>query len=197
MARRIREKQRRREERKQLGRAVARKRTMKLAAIIGVAAVLAAGLGYLFVNSFGGSTSSGSPAPDFTLVDSDGSAFRLSQFRSRPVVLFFMTTSDWCQPCKVETRDHLRPLYDAYGARIQIISLEMLPADRSNTDLNAYKATYGSPWIYAQDTAGVASAYGVTALSTIVIVDQNGAIAFRQSDPTYDQMAHVLRNLGV
>ncbi len=197
MARRVRERQRRREERKQRARAVARKRTMKLAAIIGVAVVLAAGLGYLFVNGFGGSTSSGSPAPDFTLVDSDGNAFRLSQFRGRPVVLFFMTTGLWCEPCKKETRDHLRPLYDAYGSRIQIISIEMIPADQSNADLNAYKATYASPWIYARDTAGVASAYGITSLSIIVIVDQNGVIAFRLPDPTYNQMAQVLRNLGV
>ena len=161
-------------------------------------ALLAAGIGYLLLAKPGGG-STGTLAPDFTLVDSNGNPFTLSEFRAKPVVLFFMTTSDWCQPCKVETRDQLRPLYDTYGNRVQIISIEMLPQDRSDADLNAYSASYGSPWIYARDTSNprVSTLYGVTTLSTIIIVDQAGYIRFRQSDPPYSQMSDVLRTLGV
>ena len=197
MARRVRQKQQRRKERERAAGVEARERTAKLIAIIGVVVLLATGLGYLVVNTFGGSTPSGSLASDFTLVDSNGNAFRLGQFRGRPVILFFMTTSDWCLPCKIETRDHLRPLYYTYGSRVQIISIELLANERSDADLNAYKATYASPWIYARDTARVGSTYGVTALSTIVIVDQVGYIRFRAADPTYDQMSNLLRSLSL
>lgn len=198
MARRVRKKQQRRVERERQERAVARKRQLRLVAVAAVVALLAAGIGYLLVNSPGGS-SPGSLAPNFTLVDSNGNTFSLSQFRGKPVVLFFMTTSDWCLPCKVETRDHLRPLDDTYGSRIQVISIEMLPQDRSDTDLNAYGATYSTPWIYARDTATprVSTLYGVTTLSTVIIVDLAGSIRFRQSDPPYSQMSDVLRSLGV
>ncbi|MBI4416349.1 MAG: TlpA family protein disulfide reductase, partial [Euryarchaeota archaeon] len=191
MAHRRREKQRRREEREQAKRAEARAHRTKLVALAGALVVLGAGFAYLAFTSFSGASPSGSPAPDFSLVDSHGNTFRLSQFRGRPVVLFFMTSSDWCLPCKIETRDHLRPLYDTFGDRVQIVSLEMLPEARSDADLNAYAATYGTPWIYAGDTAGVSRSYGVTTLSVVVIVDQNGYIRFRQSDPTFDQMAEV------
>lgn len=174
----------------------ARRRQVRITATIGVIALLAVGLGYLIVNNLGTSAPAGTLGPDFTLVDSDGNTFSLSQFRGLPVVLFFMTSADWCQPCKVETRDHLMPLYNAYGSRIQIISIELLPQDQSDADLNAYKATYGSPWIYARDTAGVGTQYGVTALSTVVIVDQSGYIGFRGADPPYSQMVGVLSSLG-
>lgn len=195
MSHRREQKRSKREERERARRAQQRRRQTRTLAAIGLVALLVAGLAYVVLNAQSGPGRSGT-APDFTLVDSDGNTFRLGQFRGTPVVLFFMTSSDWCQPCKVETRDHLRPLFDAFGSRIQILSLEMLPNDRSDTDLNAYKATYGSPWIYARDTAGVASAYGITALSVIVIVDQNGNVAFRQSDPSHDQMTQVLQGLG-
>jgi hypothetical protein len=38
------------------------------------------------------STPTGPPAPDFTLPDLDGTMWSLSQFRGRPVVLFFWAT---------------------------------------------------------------------------------------------------------
>ncbi len=138
----------------------------------------------------------GTLAPDFTLTDSSGRPIRLSDFRGKPAVLFFMITSDWCQPCKVETRDTLRPIQDDFGNRVQIISLELLPNDRTDADLNAYKASYGSTWIYARDTANVAPQYGVNSLSTIVVVDKAGFIKFSAKDPSYSQLAQVLRNLG-
>lgn len=170
---------------------------LKLIALAIVGGLLVGGI-YAIANlPHGSNVPAGSPAPDFTLTDSTGRTFSLSDFRGRPVVLFFMTTSDWCVPCKVETRDGLRPLQDNFGQRVQIISIEVLPKDRSDADLNAYRAAYGSNWIYARDTAGVSQKYGVTALSTVIIVDQNGYIRFAGADPSYDQLASVVRSLGV
>lgn len=196
MARRTKQKRKAREARERAMKEAARRRQLKLAAAVGIVAVLVAGIGYLIVNR-PGSGNPGSLAPDFTLVDSVGNTFSLSQFRGKPVVLFFMTTADWCQPCKVETRDHLRPLYDTYGSRIQIISIEML-SEYSNADLNAYKSTYGTPWIYAKDTAGVTRSFGVTSLSTIVVVEQAGRIAFGPDpDTPYSRLVSVMQSLGV
>ncbi len=174
-----------------------RKQEIKILGIGALAVVLLAGLAYVISQSSGGSASIGSVAPDFTLTDSNGNSFSMSQFNGRPVVLFFMTTSDWCQLCKIETRDGLVPLNSNFGSKIQIISIEMLPNDRSNADLNAYKTTYSSSWLYARDTSNVYPKYAVTSLSTVVIVDQQGVIRFRGADPTYDAMANLLRDLGV
>ncbi len=176
----------------------ARRVNFKLIALALVAGLLVGGV-YAIINLTNGNNNVpvGNPAPDFSLRDSTGRTFSLSDFRGRPVVLFFMTSSDWCLPCKIETRDGLRPLQDNFGERVQIVSIELLPNDRSDADLNAYKATYGSNWIYARDTAAVGQKYGVTSLSTIVIVDQNSYIRFTGKDPSYDQLASVVRSLGV
>ncbi len=174
-----------------------RKKQLKIVGIVAVALILVAGIGYLITQGSGGGAKIGGVAPDFTLVDSNGNTFSLSQFRAQPVILFFMTTSDWCQPCKIETKNNLVPLYSTFGSRIQIISIELLPQDRSNTDLNAYKATYQSTWIYARDTAKVGITYGIETLSTAAIVDQSGVVRFIGTDPSYDQMTSTLRDLGV
>jgi len=195
VSRRAKQKRERRETKERVRREEARRRQLRFVAAVGIVAFLAAGLAYLAANRLE-AANPGSPAPDFSLVDSDGNLFTLSQFKGKPVVLFFMTTADWCQPCKVETRDHLRPLYDTYTGRIQIISIEML-LEYSDADLNAYKATYGTPWIYARDTEGVARLYGVTSLSTVFVIDSSGSIRFGPAaDPSYSQLASVLQALG-
>lgn len=167
------------------------------AIVVGAVVVLSAVAIYATISfSTGGSSPPGKTAPDFTLVDSTGRTFSLGDFRGKPVVLFFMTSGDWCLPCKIETRDHLVPLQETFGSRIQIVSLEMIPENYGDADLNAYRAQYGSDWIYARDTTGVARAYGVRTLSTIVIVDSQGTVAFFRTDPPFETMAQVLRDLG-
>lgn len=42
-------------------------------------------------------------APDFTVLDNDGNAVKLSDFKGKPVVLNFWAT--WCYYCKVEMPD--------------------------------------------------------------------------------------------
>lgn len=162
-----------------------------------IAALLAVGaFAIAILPNLSGSSPPGTPAPDFTLFDSQGRAFSLSDFRGRPVVLFFMTTGSWCLPCEIETRDHLMPLDSSFGNQIQIISIEMIPQDYGDPDLNAYRTRHGSDWIYARDTGGVAQRYGITTLSTIVIVDSGGSIVLTKLDPTVSEMSAVLRRLG-
>ncbi len=174
-----------------------RGRRIRLIGILVVVSFLLAGWAYVSPRGSVGGTNVGSLAPDFSLVGSDGTRFQLSQFRGEPVVLYFMTASFFCQPCNVETSDQLVPLYHSYSSKIQIISIEVLASSSSNANLNSYKAFYGSPWIYALDTAGVVVKYQVETLSTVVIVDSEGVIRYQQIDPAYSTIADILTELGV
>lgn len=200
MARRRRAKDQKRQAVKKRKAKEEKKKGLELLIVFGaIAALLAVGAFAIVILpnlSTGGSSSPGNPAADFTLVDSQGRSFSLSDFRGKPVVLFFMTTGEWCLPCEIETRDHLLPLDDSFGNRIQIISIEMIPNDYGDADLNAYRTRHGSDWIYARDTAGVSQLYAITTLSTIVIVDSGGLIELTKADPTVSEMSTVLRRIG-
>ncbi len=177
-----------------------KKKGLELLIVFGaIAALLAVGAFTIMILpnlSLGGSSSPGNPATDFTLVDSQGRSFSLSDFRGKPVVLDFMTTGEWCLPCEIETRDHLMPLDGSFGNRIQIISIEMIPNEYGDADLNAYKTRHGADWIFARDTAGVSRLYGITTLSTLVIVDSGGSIVLTQREAPFSEMSTVLRRIG-
>ncbi|MGQ0535964.1 MAG: TlpA family protein disulfide reductase [Methanobacteriota archaeon] len=146
---------------------------------------------------FGGAGGHEEPAPDFKLLDSEGIEFHLAATHGTARVLFFMTSSDWCQPCKVMTRGPLRDIQAKYGSHVTILSIEMLPDDRSDEDLNAYEAQWGATWPHARDTDGVARLFEVRFLSTVVILDPGGIERFRGGDPPTDVMRRVLDEMGI
>lgn len=55
----------------------------------------------------------GKPAPDFTLMDVDGTPHKLSDYRGKDVIVVFWAT--WCGPCKLEV-PHLKALRESYPA---------------------------------------------------------------------------------
>lgn len=65
----------------------------------------------------------GAPAPDFDLVTDSGEAFRLSDQKGHPVVLFFYPEDD-TEGCTIENIEftQLKPEFDALGVRLVGIS---------------------------------------------------------------------------
>lgn len=71
----------------------------------------------------------GVEAPDFTLPRDGGSSISLSEFRGRPVVLFFYPKDD-TQACTVEAKDFTaaKPDFDAAG--VELIGLSPDPVKK-------------------------------------------------------------------
>jgi cytochrome oxidase Cu insertion factor (SCO1/SenC/PrrC family) len=128
-------------------------------------------------------TSERASAPDFSLQDVDGRGFRLSDFRGKVVVLEFMSTT--CPHCANEA-PRLAAVWKRFGSTITIISVDVNAPDTDEV-LKAYAVTYDSPWVWARDTANVASAYGVSGVPTILIIDANGHIAYTHSGETSEE----------
>jgi thioredoxin-dependent peroxiredoxin len=61
----------------------------------------------------------GSPAPDFTLTSDSGERVRLSQFRGRPVVLYFYPRDD--SPGCTKQACGIRDSYDAFEQRDVVV----------------------------------------------------------------------------
>lgn len=116
-------------------------------------------------------------ATDFLLVDLQGRAFRLSDFRGRIVIIDFMAT--WCGPCRLQI-PHLQEVRERYGDLVTIISISVDPVHDSNEVLKEYLKEYPhADWIWARDTINLKQIYGVVAIPTLVVIDQEGYVRFK------------------
>jgi len=141
----------------------------------------------------------GKPAPDFELRADDGRTVKLSDFRGRPVVLYFYPKDDTpgcaAQACGI--RDSYSE-FQARGAEVLGISVDDEASHRS------FREKYNLPFtLLADPDSEAGKAYGVTQQdkpwferSTFVIdADGNVAKELRRVDPLLhaDQVLEVLR----
>jgi peroxiredoxin len=113
-------------------------------------------------------------APDFTLMDTNGSSFTLSKCPAKVVLIDFFAT--WCGPCK-DAIPTFRNLYDEYSRdQLEIISIS--PEDESTLRSFARRSDINMTWIVAQDKAGVSDDYGIAYIPRTFLVDANGYIRY-------------------
>ena len=111
-------------------------------------------------------------AYEFTLVDTEGREFSLSDFRGKYVILDFFAI--WCTPCKIELA-HLKDLKHQLGDEIVIISLDVDP-EETEQQVKDYKRANGMDWIVARDTEYLSMPYKISAIPTLVLIDPSGNI---------------------
>jgi peroxiredoxin len=117
----------------------------------------------------------GKKAPEFTLTDTDGQEFNLSDYRGGVVVLDMMAT--WCGTCQMLAQDALVPLHDTQKTTILSIG-----ADRTETNsmLRDHAIENNYSWRHAidTDTAQIEERYGVYPVPLVVIIDAEGIVTF-------------------
>lgn len=127
----------------------------------------------------------GQPAPDFELPSDTGERVKLSDFRGRPVVLYFYPRAD--TPGCTKEACTFRDDYSAYAAKGAVI-LGVSPD--TVRDQAKFKAKYNLPFhLLADADHRVAELYGVWGLKksmgrehlgvlrTTFVVDENGKVA--------------------
>ncbi len=112
---------------------------------------------------------------DFTLTDLDGNEITLESLEGKVVILDFMAT--WCSGCKTLS-DNLKPISQEFKDSVVIISVDV-DSKESQEDLAAYKASHGTNWAYAFDTADLANTYQIDALPHLIFVTPDGKISGR------------------
>jgi thioredoxin-dependent peroxiredoxin len=127
----------------------------------------------------------GTPAPDFALPSGDGDTVRLSEFRGRPVVLYFYPKDDTpgCTAEACEFRDAYAE-FERHGAVVLGVSPD------TEASHAKFKARYGLPFTLLADTEhAVAERYGVWVEKTVrgrtsmgikrstFVVDADGKVA--------------------
>ena len=113
-------------------------------------------------------------AANFTLLDLEKKEFSLSDFKGKPVILFFWTT--WCPYCRKE----LKQLNDMHrellqnGVGLVAINVEE-PADRVQRFIESHPF---SSRVLLDTDAKVASAYGILGVPTHIFINKEGRIVF-------------------
>jgi peroxiredoxin Q/BCP len=141
----------------------------------------------------------GATAPEFTLPNQDGEDVSLSDFRGRPVVVYFYPKADTpgCTTQACGVRDHL-PAYEATGAVVLGISPDPVKAIKKFHDGQGLNFT-----LLADADHAVCEAYGVWAeksmygrtymgaLRSTFVIDPEGKVATvieKVSPKTHDEV---------
>nr|MDO8134110.1 TlpA disulfide reductase family protein [Candidatus Njordarchaeum guaymaensis] len=123
---------------------------------------------------------------DFTLNDINGVRFSLSDFKGKVVLIDFFAT--WCPPC-IDEVPNLRALRKLYpNDTLVMMSISIDPIHDTEPVLKIFAEAYGMTWIIASDTAGVANKYGIVAIPTIILIDQQGYIQSKHEGPAEKEL---------
>ena len=140
---------------------------------VGVAVMLV--LAVLLWSSIGGQ----SEAPDFTLTDTAGAQFSLSDYEGGQVVILdFMFST--CEPCAKLVKDALKPYSKNLPEDVAILSISVFGED-SASSLREHAEEYG--WRHARGGGGIEEANKVTATPKIFIIDKEGQLTYSHLGP--------------
>lgn len=114
-----------------------------------------------------------SVAPDFTVYDLEGNAWKLSDFQGKPVILNFWAT--WCGPCKEELPE-LQAAWEEYGNQIHFLIVDLADGKKDTVETaSAYLADNGYTFPAYYDTALEAEqAYAINAVPVTYFIDAEG-----------------------
>lgn len=112
----------------------------------------------------------GSPAPDFTVKDSDRTV-SLHDYRGKPVLLNFWTS--WCLPC-IEEMPALEQLQKRMGSQITIVGVSW---DESDSEYHKFLAQNNIDFITVRDPKKMTwDLYGATGQPETYIIDASGIL---------------------
>ncbi|WP_203246431.1 thiol-disulfide oxidoreductase ResA [Sporosarcina beigongshangi] len=114
----------------------------------------------------------GDKAPDFELVDLDGTKHRLSDYKGQGVFLNFWGT--WCGPCKKEM-PHMESQHIAFeGKGVHILAINNA---ESTLKVEAFRDQYELTFPIAIDKdKSVKEAYNIVPLPTTFLINKEGKI---------------------
>ena len=114
-------------------------------------------------------------APDFTVYDEEGNAYKLSDFYGKPIILNFWAS--WCGPCCAEL-PYFQETYDKYGDQINFLFINLTDGETETIEaakviLKKFKLSI--PVYYDTDYVTV-SEYKISAIPLTIVLDAEGYI---------------------
>jgi peroxiredoxin len=113
-------------------------------------------------------------APDFTLRDSDGESYRLSELRGQPVIVNFWAT--WCPPCREEMPSMQRAWEYLQPQGVVLLAINV---GEDPDTIFQFTGNYplDFPILFDQDGT-VSEAWPLKGLPTTFVIDPQGRIVY-------------------
>ncbi len=123
-------------------------------------------------------TSSGSDTvstPDFSVLNADGEAVKLSDFFGKPIVLNFWAS--WCPPCKAELPD-FEAACKKYEGKVVFLMVNLTDGQRETVEIaKSFIATEGYTFPVYFDTNYEASyKYGLSSIPQTFFIGEDGEV---------------------
>ena len=117
-------------------------------------------------------------APDFTVVDADGTEVKLSDYVGKPIVLNFWAS--WCGPCKSEMPE-FNAAWEELDGEVQFLMVNMTDGARETVEsAREYVEGEGFTFPVLFDTKSEAAiAYSAYSLPTTYFIDAEGYVTAR------------------
>lgn len=117
-------------------------------------------------------------APDFTVVDADGTEVKLSDYVGKPIVLNFWAS--WCSPCKSEMPE-FNAAWEELDGEVQFLMVNMTDGARETVEsAQEYVEGEGFTFPVLFDTKSEAAiAYSAYSLPTTYFIDAEGYVTAR------------------
>ncbi len=115
------------------------------------------------------------PAPDFTMTDSEGKTLKLSDFRGRPVLLNFWAS--WCGPCQSEM-PAIQAAWEQSGQDIDFVIVNMTGmSGETEQSAKTFLADEGYSFpAYFDTNNSAAAAFGVSSIPQTYLINADGDI---------------------
>ncbi|MEU2770441.1 TlpA disulfide reductase family protein [Streptomyces diastaticus] len=173
-----------------------RRTTLALAAAATAALTLSACGTDTKANTSGTSASSGNAsakADTVTLLDDT----TLAVPANKPSALFFFSVG--CGECAggAKNLDKAAQAFDKAGKKANFLAVDMDPSESKQT-IRQFLDYIKAPTLPATIDKGAALSqrYQVAALSTLIVVDPQGKVTYRATDPSADQIQNALKKAG-
>jgi len=115
------------------------------------------------------------PAPDFSLQDTDGNLHRLSEYRGRPVIINFWAT--WCPPCREEIPSMNRAWHVLREEGVAMLAINV---GEDEDTIFVFTADYPADFPLLLDRSGdIIGQWPVKGLPTTYVIAPDGSIAYR------------------
>ncbi len=111
---------------------------------------------------------------EWQLVDMEGKAVSLSQFRGQTILLNFWAT--WCPPCIAEMPD-IQALYDGYADK----AVFLLISDEDPQTIKAFMQKKGYTMPFYQQLSAAPSVFATNSIPTTWLISPEGKMVIRKT----------------